>query len=154
MSKLTDAINNENISDIRNSLKANLTADPADMNNFIKSALRQVEQKNLPIWQEHDGATFNTNRSAWTEDYFVDLQVDLRMNFSKERFLHMLEVGKVAFPAPVVQPSAQVKSTSNGSRPQSTSQGSNGGKKNISLLLVGLAVVILIAIIVKLMKNS
>lgn len=159
MNNLLQAVTNGNMSEIKNYLKAYITGDPADTDNSIKSALKQIEMKNLNIWEQHDGATFNTSRSAWTQDYFVDLQVDLRMNFSKERFMHMLEVGKLAFPMPVEQPKVvqpKVVTKSN-TYPNNSPQNGTSGKKDQTLLymgIAGVAVVVIAVVLVKLLKNS
>lgn len=156
MNKLFQAIELEDISEIEIYLKAFITGNPSDSDNTIKQALKQIESKNLNVWEKHDGATFQNNRKDWTEDYFVDLQVDLRMNFSKERFMHMLEVGKEAFPASVEQPKVTIKQNEITSKTTSTTNNTNR-KKDRTLLymgIAGVAVVVLAVVLVKLIKNS
>ncbi|MFM9532561.1 hypothetical protein [Lysinibacillus sp. IITD104] len=154
MSKLLHAIETNNIEDIQKFLKANITVNPNDSENSMKTALKKIEQKNLPIWEQHDDATFNTNRTEWTQDYFVELQVDLRMNFSKERFMHMLEVGKVAFPVLIEEKQTQQKVTIK--QNQETDNDGTSEKKNRTLLagLVGVAVIVLVAVLIKMIKND
>lgn len=159
MNKLLQAVEIGDISEIEIYLKAFITGDPADSDNSIKMALKQVEMKNLNIWEQHDGASFNTNRATWTQDYFVDLQVDLRMNFSKERFMHMLEVGKLAFPMPVEQPKVAQPNvvTKSNTYPNNSAQNGTSGKKDQTLLymgIAGVAVVVIAVVLVKLLKNS
>lgn len=151
------AITNQNEMEIKNCLKAYITADPSDLDNSIKKALKQIEIKKINVWEQHNGDSLNTNQVTWTQDYFVDLQVDLRMNFSKERFAHMLEVGKVAFPAPVEQINLSKKTISSESSKMNTSQKGTSGKKDQTLLymgITGIAVVILTIVLVKLLKND
>lgn len=154
MSKLLHAIETNNIEDIQKFLKANITVNPNDSENSMKTALKKIEQKNLPIWEQHDDATFNTNRTEWTQDYFVELQVDLRMNFSKERFMHMLEVGKVAFPVLIEEKQTQQKVTIKQNK--ETDNDGTSEKKNRTLLagLVGVAVIVLVAVLIKMIKND
>lgn len=157
MNNLFQAVENENIADIKNYLKAYITGDPADADNSIKTALKKIEMKSLNVWEQHDGTTFNMSRNNWTQDYFVDLQVDLRMNFSKERYMHMLEVGKVAFPTPVEQPKSKTQTTkANNSSYNQTANGTES-KKDQTLLymgIAGVAVVVLAVVLVKLIKNG
>lgn len=164
MNKLIKAIEIGNILDTKNYLKAYITGDPTDSDNSIKAALKQIETENLSVWDKHDGAVFNMNKDAWTQDYFVDLQVDLRMNFSKERFLHMLEVGKVAFPMSIEQPIQVAQPKVTVSKPsnqtissQTTNSNGTSVKKNQPLLYGGIAavaVVVLVVVLIKLMKNG
>ncbi|HFJ9318655.1 TPA: hypothetical protein ACGW54_003971 [Bacillus tropicus] len=102
MNKLNQAITEKNIVGLRNLLKAYITGDPADSDATIKNSLQKIYANGIDVWQPYDGKKLNMSSNTWNEDYFVDLQVDLRMNFSKERYLHMLEVGKKVYGVSVV----------------------------------------------------
>ncbi|EOQ16029.1 hypothetical protein KQ3_04943 [Bacillus cereus B5-2] len=102
MNKLNQAITEKNIVGLRNLLKAYITGDPADSDATIKNSLQKIYANGIDVWQPYDGKELNMSSNTWNEDYFVDLQVDLRMNFSKERYLHMLEVGKKVYGVSVV----------------------------------------------------
>lgn len=163
MSKLLLSVEARDISDIQSYLKANITVNPNDSENVMKTALKQIELKNLPVWEQHDGATFNTNQAGWTQDYFVDLQVDLQMNFSKERFTHMLDVGKAAFPIIATESTqtntqgvAPSKSLTQSRGKKMSSTSSVNGKKDQTLLYGGIAavVVILAIVLIKMIKND
>ena len=98
MSKLDQAIAEKNIFGLKNLLKAYLTGDPTDFNAISNKVFKKLAKKTGLIYGNIMTEKLNTSsKESWDEDYFVDLQVDLRMNFSKERFLHMLEVGKGIF---------------------------------------------------------
>jgi len=168
MNKLELALQSENIQEIKNCLKAYITGDPTDADGSIRKALIQIDKKQLQVFEKNEESNFVTDKSRWSQDYFVDLQVDLRMNFSKERFIHMLEVGKVAFKQTQQTPSL-IKNEENKKRPVTekitlktnptqmrTSQKHNGysqedtGKKTRKILYWGgiVAIAAIVAVIV------
>ncbi|MCM3024410.1 hypothetical protein [Heyndrickxia ginsengihumi] len=157
MSKLDQAIAEKNIVGLQNLLKAYLTGDPTDSKATIKQSLQKIQASGIEIWQHHDGKILNTSsKESWDEDYFVDLQVDLRMNFSEERFLHMLEVGKKVYGIPVKQ---TVAGSTHASRPTTKiayTQSADSGKKNSALLWGAVAVgaVILMAVVFKMINSN
>lgn len=154
MSSLLEAVESKDTLSIRKYLKSYITVDPADGNGTIKKALQEIASKSLNVWEEHDGGELKQSRQDWNENYFVDLQVDLRMNFSKERYMHMLEVGKVVFPAPVSQPKpAPSQTTGHWTKTITTGTGKTE-KKNRTLIWAGIAVVVLGVIVIKLIKNG
>jgi hypothetical protein len=157
MSKLDQAIAEKNIISLRNLLKAYLTGDPADSNSTIQQSLNKIQASGIDIWQSHDGKTLNTASPAtWDEDYFVDLQVDLRMNFSQARFIHMLEVGKKVYGSFVSQSKAQPTQSSLPTSTKPYTQSVNIGKKNSALMwgAVALGAVILTAVIIKMINTN
>ncbi len=157
MSKLDQAIAEKNIVGLQNLLKAYLTGDPTDSNATIKQSLQKIQVNGIDIWQRHDGKVFNTSsKESWDEDYFVDLQVDLRMNFSKERFLHMLEVGKKVYAIPVKQTATGPTHASRPTAPKTYIQSADRGKKNSALLWGTIAVgaVILMAVVIKMINSN
>lgn len=157
MNKLFQAIEAKDAEEIEIYLKAFITSNPADTNNTIKQALQKIESMNISLWEKHDGAEFKTNRQEWIEDYFVDLQVDLRMNFSKERYMHMLEVGKIAFPTKLGQSKTTTQSMKNKNPNNNTLKDGTEPKKGQTLLymgVAGVAVVVLAVVLVKIIKNG
>lgn len=98
MSRFEDALMRNDIKTIRNLLKAYITGNPADTDKTIENALTTLNGSNTVIFDQADDKLFILDRSLWTEEYFVDLQVDLRNNFSEERYRHMLEVGAHVYP--------------------------------------------------------
>ncbi|MDT0160662.1 hypothetical protein [Bacillus sp. AG4(2022)] len=162
MSKLNQAIAEENIIEIRNLLKAYLTGDPSDSDSTIQQSLNKIQASGIDIWQPHDGKTLNTtSQAAWDEDYFVDSQVDLRMNFSQARFIHMLEVGKKVY-GPFIphsnsqqnQPSRPISTNPINTKPNT--QPVNVRKKNSTLKwgAVVLGAVILMTVIIKIVNSN
>lgn len=98
MNKMDEALATKDVKRIRNLLKAYITADPADSNNTIKLTLLDIRERGITVFEKSDDVMIQNDRSLWTEEYFVDLQVRLRNNFSEERYKHMLEVGAYVYP--------------------------------------------------------
>lgn len=157
MSKLDQAIAEKNIVGLQNLLKAYLTGDPTDSNATIKQSLEKIRVSGIDIWKKHDGKILNTSsKESWDEDYFVDLQVDLRMNFSKERFLHMLEVGKTVYTNSVKQTTTGTIYASRPTAPKTYIHPADSGKKNSALLwgTVAVGAVILMAVVIKMINSN
>lgn len=160
MSKLEQAISEKNIVGIRNLMKAYLSSDPTDSNATIKQSLQRIQTSGIDIWETQDEKQLSTSKEAWDEDYFVDVQVDLRMNFSKERFLHILEVGKKVYGVSVAKAAAQTTPRpAQNNRPQVQKQQSpsvNNEKKNSALLWGAAAIgaIILIIVLVKMIGSN
>lgn len=147
MIKLDQAIEEKDITSIQNILKAYLTSDPSDSKNTIKSLLQEVEDKKIDIWEEHDGKILLS--SPWTEEDFLDLQVDLRMNFSKERFNHLIDMGeKVYGLEKKISPNASSKTTI--TREEQQSKKSQAMKWGIMAIAIG----VLIILLVKMMNSN
>ncbi|WP_422122327.1 hypothetical protein DHX103_10985 [Planococcus sp. X10-3] len=146
MMKLEQALQEKDITSIQNILKAYLISDPSDSQNTIKSSLQQIEKKEIGVWEEHDGKELSS--SPWTEDEFLDLQVDLRMNFSKERFNHLVNVGEKIYG------SEKKLSTDISSKTTVTSE-DNQSKKSQAIKwgIVAITIGILIILLIK-MANS
>ena len=98
MNKMDEALATKDVKRIRNLLKAYITADPADSSNTIKLTLLDIRESGITVFEKSDDVMMQNDRSRWTEEYFVDLQVRLRNNFSEERYKHMLEVGAHVYP--------------------------------------------------------
>ncbi|WP_214828346.1 hypothetical protein [Exiguobacterium sp. s26] len=98
MSRFEEAVMTNDRKMIRNLLKAYITGNPADTDKTIKDALKTLDESNITVFDQADDKELVMDRACWTEEYFVDLQVDLRNNFSEERYKHMLEVGAHVYP--------------------------------------------------------
>lgn len=98
MSRFEEAVMTNDRKMIRNLLKAYITGNPADTDKTIKDALKTLDESNITVFDQADDKELVMDRTCWTEEYFVDLQVDLRNNFSEERYKHMLEVGAHVYP--------------------------------------------------------
>ncbi|MGG0656224.1 hypothetical protein [Rummeliibacillus pycnus] len=46
------------------------------------------------IWEENIGEPFETNQHRWTDFYYHNLKIRLTNNFSREKFLHTLDVAE------------------------------------------------------------
>lgn len=44
------------------------------------------------VFDRHDNEELNKNKERYTSEYLIDLNTELTFNFSKERYLHALEV--------------------------------------------------------------
>lgn len=98
MSRFEEAVMTNDTKMIRNLLKAYITGNPADTEKTIENALETLNKSDMTVFDPADGKELVMDKSCWTEEYFVDLQVDLRNNFSEERYKHMLEVGGHVYP--------------------------------------------------------
>lgn len=101
LSYLQDAVSTRNTKDIRIALSSYIkkclgnTQEIRDAENYVKNSLNTEEYNN--IWEVYDGETLEKDKNKWNRDYFASLQGDLRYNFSKERFEHILAVGKYVY---------------------------------------------------------
>lgn len=148
MSKLNQAIEENNATNIRNMLKAYITSDPTDSRGMIKKALQQTYNNKIDVWEEHDGKEFPS--IPWTEENFLDLQVDLRMNFSKERFMHLLEVGEEVY-------GLGAKTISQSSSPKEEADSHNNQPKKSQAMKWGIMAItagILIILLIKLANSN
>lgn len=93
MSKFEDALTKNDTKLARNLLKVYITGDPTDTDKVIENALISLKTSDIVIFDQADNKLLILDKNLWTEEYFVDLQVDLRDNFSEERYRHMLDVG-------------------------------------------------------------
>lgn len=147
MIKLEQAIEEKDITSIQNILKAYLTSDPSDSKNTIKSVLQEVEDKKIDIWEEHDGKILLS--SPWNEEDFLDLQVDLRMNFSKERFNHLVDMGEEVY-------GSEKKSAPNLSSGTKIVSEDQQSKKSQAMKwgIMAIAIGVLIILLVKMMNSN
>jgi hypothetical protein len=112
---LLDAIESNDIRKMRHALSNYLTKNPRNDDGEVTDAVNYLE-KNVTgnIWEQPDERPLEKDQSKWSEDYLAYLQSDLRRNFSKERFYHFIEVGKVvrrkkSIPAPSYQQKGAAK---------------------------------------------
>lgn len=96
---LIDAVNNRDIEQVRVALSTYLSKNPTNEQNEVVQAAEYAESRlSEPLWVQHDGMYIEKDSSKWTTDYLGQLKSDLRYNFSKERFLFIIEVGKKVRP--------------------------------------------------------
>jgi len=65
---------------------------PNDKENII-NVIGNYPQ-NVAFWEDNLGEPFETNPYKWTDIYYHNLQIRLMNNFSKEKFLHTLDVAE------------------------------------------------------------
>ncbi|BCG58115.1 hypothetical protein [Paenibacillus sp. URB8-2] len=96
---LVEAVNNRDIEQVRVALSTYLSKNPTNEQNEVTQAAEYAESRlSEPLWVEHDDMYIEKDSSKWTTDYLGQLKSDLRYNFSKERFLFIIEVGKKVRP--------------------------------------------------------
>ncbi|HFU6606106.1 hypothetical protein PDJ82_22745 [Bacillus cereus group sp. TH43LC] len=93
---LVEAVSSKDLKKIRVALSTYLSKNPTDEGNEVTNVLKYVQQNfNGDLWEVQDERALEQDSSKWTKDYLGYLKSDLRNNFSKERFDHIIEVGKV-----------------------------------------------------------
>lgn len=153
LSYLEDAVKNKNSKDIRRSIRSYIKKCLGDTNEII-DAVKYVE-KSLTVeeyndlWEPYDGIKLESDKSKWNKYYFASVEVDLADNFSKERFKHILEVGRHVYGT--TNPPTQNIST-NQIKPHK-SKGNN--KDFLPLTIAGGGIVLLLGIMMisKLIKR-
>lgn len=153
LSYLEGAVKNKDIAEIRIAILSYIKKCLGDTNeiedaiNYIKNSLSELEYNE--IWEEHDGISLEKNKNNWNKNYFSSVEVDLSDNFSKERFKHILEVGKYVYGT-----TESVKPRVNKDASSSIKRREKDNKNFLLPLVVG-GVMALIAIpaVIKLMKK-
>lgn len=153
LSYLEDAVKSKNQKDIRIGLLSYIkkclgdTEEIKNALNYVKSSLNEEEYKS--IWEEYDGIKLEDDKNKWNKYYFASVEVDLSDNFSKERFNHILEVGRYVYGT--TKPCKQDINIS-----QIKTSKPNGGKQNfLPIIIVGGGIVLLLGAVMlsKLMKK-
>ncbi len=63
----------------------------ADDITTIKECVKEFS-KIEGVFDTHDNGEINKNKESYNKEYLIDLNTDLTFNFSKERYLHALDV--------------------------------------------------------------
>lgn len=93
---LIEAVSSGELKRVRVALSTYLTKNPTNEGGEITNALIYIQKNfNEELWEMQDERKLEQDSSKWTKAYLADLKSDLRNNFSKERFNHVMEVGKV-----------------------------------------------------------
>lgn len=153
LSYLEDAVKSKNPEDIRSALISYIkkclgdTEEIMDALNYVKKSLSEEEYKS--IWEEYDGLTLELDKNNWNKDYFALVEVDLSYNFSKERFNHILEVGRYVYGT--TKPCKQDINTSQ----IKTSQANRGKNNFLPIIIAGGGIVLLLGAVMlsKFMKK-
>lgn len=140
-------IEERNEGKIRSGLGTAIMADPLDRKGEVKRTLNSIEGNGLEIWAIHDNGLFELDKNLWNKDYFIEVQAELKSNFSKERFYHLIDVAKHVYKDEQQKDFIQISQRTRGKSPTKTSTSSIGGKG----LLVAGGVTIAIFVITKLL---
>lgn len=101
--------------------------------------------KKQPGWiATHDGELYPIlhDEQMWTEDYWFSLTSDMMCNFSRERFVHIVAVGKKLFPNRMESAQPVPKRTS------SAQTQSKGGYCATILTCIAVGIVVIVPILV------
>lgn len=84
-----EAVNTGDVCMVRIMMKDSLLVDPsfAEFREMEKEA-----SKIQGLYEQHDGRSFELDKSAWNDDYMSKQRVELISNFSHERLDHLKEV--------------------------------------------------------------
>ncbi|KRE50630.1 hypothetical protein [Paenibacillus sp. Soil724D2] len=152
---LRDAVSKGDMEQVRVGLSTYLSKNPTNEGNEVTDAAEYAASRlSEPLWLKHDNQHMESEKSKWTTDYLGLLKSDLRNNFSKERFLFIIEVGKVVRPyrGPAkTSPSQTQKLVTQ--RPVSKSRDIVEGKLNKKWLIIaalgGLLIILLLLFILQ-----
>lgn len=120
--------------------------------NAIERLIRIAEENE--VFEKLNGNVERLNKSQWTYDYQDSVQTELMLNYSKERFLHFLEVANYLSTkhneskiskTPQVNPKTEVNKKSINVQ----SETRRGAKKKQSLgtwIIIGLVLLVVILI--------
>lgn len=160
LSYLEEEVKNKNIKGIRRSISSYIkkclgnTDEIRQAVNYIEKSLTQSEFDS--IWEEYDGLKLDRDKNNWNKSYFASLQGDLRYNFSKERFEHILEVGRYVYgiTKSVTQKAVNESKDKNTPDKAKVYSKESNNSVNLTLLLVGGAILLLgIPLVVKMLKK-
>lgn len=85
-----------NVEESRTALSTYLSKNPTNQDNEITDARDYAERKlGVSLWEKYDNRIMEKDQTKWSKEYLAELMSDLRHNFAKERFLHIMEVGRV-----------------------------------------------------------
>ncbi|GAB6615719.1 MULTISPECIES: hypothetical protein [Bacillus] len=156
---LVEAVSSGELKRIRVALSTYLTKNPTNDGGEITNALNYVQKNfNEELWEMQDERKLEKDASKWTKAYLADLKSDLRNNFSKERFNHILEVGKVVHQKKKSthmdnQPERVLQKTTKSETTRKVSVNRSRISKKGQLVISGILVAVAAAAVVYLMKE-
>ena len=152
LSYLENAVISKDIKDIRIAILSYIkkclgdTHEIEEAVNYIRESLSDSEFNN--IWEVHDGLSLDNNQSNWDKNYFASVEVDLSDNFSKERFEHILKVGRYVYGT--TQPTKSTINTNGVNKVNTKAE----NKNFLPVAIIGGIVFLLgIPVLIKLMKK-
>ncbi|HDR4419977.1 TPA: hypothetical protein QCP59_000718 [Bacillus cereus] len=156
---LVEAVSSKELKKIRVALSAYLSKNPTDEGNEVTNVLNYVQQNfNGDLWEVQDERTLEQDSSKWTKDYLGCLKSDLRNNFSKERFDHIIEVGKIVRKKKTTlhmdsQPERVLQKTTKSETTRKVSVNRSRISKKGKTVISGILVAVAAAAVVYLMKE-
>ena len=90
MSELDQVLSISNPIELRQELVRYITDHPNEKELIV--CFIDKSTHHATFWEENFGEPFETNPYKWTDIYYHNLQIRLANNFSKEKFLHTLDV--------------------------------------------------------------
>ncbi|HDR6309418.1 TPA: hypothetical protein QCU60_001239 [Bacillus cereus] len=156
---LVEAVSSKELKKIRVALSTYLSKNPTDEGNEVTNVVKYVQQNfNGDLWEVQDERALEQDSSKWTKDYLGYLKSDLRNNFSKERFDHIIEVGKVVRKKKTTlhmdsQPERVLQKTTKSETTRKVSVNRSRISKKGQLVISGILVAVAAAAVVYLMKE-
>jgi len=77
-----------------------IQADPATRTSKLEDGLRYAEANGIDVFESENNPSFPIveNQAEWDSRYYARTLAYLENNFTKERLLHAIEVGRVTHP--------------------------------------------------------
>lgn len=93
---LKESVENKDLDMIRGALIGILQADPATKTHKLENGIRYAESYGINVFEEEMNPKYqiNNNKDEWDSRYFARALAYLSNNFTKERLLHAIEVGR------------------------------------------------------------
>lgn len=88
--EFVDAVEKNDLLSIRIMIKDSMVFDPT-LHEYFK-LLEYAEKKISDLYDEDNGAKYETDKSNWDKDYMNHQLVEVIDNFSRERLYHLTEV--------------------------------------------------------------
>ena len=93
---LKESCDNKNVEYVRGALIAIMQADPTTKTNKLENSIRYAEDCGISVFEEETDPDLliNSNSCEWDSRYYARTLAYLNNNFTKERLLHAIEVGR------------------------------------------------------------
>lgn len=109
------------------------------------------------VFDKHDNGELDNNKNRYTNEYLIDLNTELTFNFSKERYLHALNVANYLEMSNLAKERKGQASRSNSIKEQNEKKKKSiqkQEKKSSSIILLIIAVLILLIILGLIIKKN
>lgn len=98
-SQMIEAVESRRLALIRSVIISSINADPSGEKRMAQAAFAYAVDRVPEVLQDFDPGDSLKPSEEWNKDYWTSVKVGLMENFSRERFEHILEVGRVVFGA-------------------------------------------------------